>query len=256
MKKANKRSGVPLRPKITPVTSTHPPAAMVAADFRKRVFLVDDHPLMRRSLAMLVNEQPDMYVCGQAENTPLALQALARESVDILVADLSLPGRDGMDLLQEVACRHPKLPVLVLSMHDELCFAERALHAGARGYIMKSEPLDKVLAAIEAVLRGEISVSAQVTARMMQRQVGRGGLRVVTSVMEALSNRELQVFEGIGSGLSTQQIAGKYGISAKTVETYRAHIKDKLGLACNNKLIHAAVRWQQSEATGGSSVKT
>ena len=208
-----------------------------------RVFLVDDHPLIRRGLTELVNGQPDMVVCGDAGNVAEAKQGLAANRPDVLVADLSLPGADGMELIRDVAVLYPGLPVLVLSMHDEMFFAERALRAGARGYIMKQELSEKVVDAIRTVLRGEVYVSRDVSARILRAYLGGNKAPAGRQGIESLSDREVQVFESVGHGLGTGAIASALGVSPKTVETYRLRIRRKLGLKSTIEITHAAIRW-------------
>jgi DNA-binding NarL/FixJ family response regulator len=212
---------------------------------RIKVFIVDDHPIIRQGLTMLINREPDMTVCGDAEDAKSTMQAVAAAKPDILILDISLNGRDGLGLLKDLRTKIPDLPVLVLSMHDELLYAERALRAGAQGYIMKQEASGKVLAALRRILGGEIYVSEKIANRMLQGYIGAKGAG--PSSIADLSDRELEVFRLIGEGLSTREIAERLGISAKTVESYQAHIKEKLSLRNARELLQHAVQWTMGE---------
>jgi DNA-binding NarL/FixJ family response regulator len=220
-----------------------------AASTRKsKVFVVDDHPIVRQGLALLINREPDLTVCGEAENAQTAIQSIATAKPDILVVDISLNGPDGLDLLKDIRSRNPELPVLILSMHDESIYAERALRAGAQGYIMKQEATEKVLVALRRILNREIYVSEHIANRMLQRYIGsRGGGR--PSSIADLTDRELEVFRLIGEGHSTRQIAEELHISVKTVESYQAHIKEKLSLRSARELVQHAIQWSVGEKT-------
>jgi DNA-binding NarL/FixJ family response regulator len=213
---------------------------------KRRVFVVDDHPIVRQGLALLINQEPDLTVCGEAEEAESLLHVIASLEPDILVLDISLPGSDGIEALKSVRAAHPDLPVLILSMHEESIYAERALRAGANGYIMKQEATDTVLVALRRILAGEVYISDRATSRMLQRIVARPATRQRTSVA-SLSDRELEVFRLIGSGLGTKEIAEKLQISAKTVESYQAHIKKKLSLPSARALVQRAIEWKISE---------
>ena len=215
---------------------------------KHRVFLVDDHPIVRAGLTSLINRESDLIVCGEAEDAPGAIQLIPSSIPDILIVDLSLKGPDGIDLIKDLHLRCPSLPVLVLSMHDESVYAERALRAGARGYIMKQQATENVLVALRRILEGEIYVSDNVAKIMLQRYVGATGATPSTSV-EGLTDRELEVFRLIGEGHSTRAIAEALHISLKTVESYKAHIKEKLSLGNASELIRRAVEWTISKKT-------
>ncbi len=215
---------------------------------KSRVFVVDDHPIVRQGLALLVNGEPDLTVCGEAEDAHKAMQSVSATKPDILVLDISLNGPDGLDLLKSVRTRHPDLPVLVLSMHDELIYAERALRAGAQGYIMKQEATDKVLVALRRILGREIYVSERIANRMLQHYIGSPAVGTPSSIA-GLTDRELEVFRLIGEGHSTRQIAEELHISVKTVESYQAHIKEKLSLRSARELVQHAIRWTINENT-------
>src|SRR3954454_16443534 len=206
--------------------TAHAPAASAT---KSRVLLVDDHPVVRRGLALMIDAEPDLTVCGEAENYEQAVASIDRCKPDVAVVDISLGGRSGIDLIKDVRGKKPDLPVLVLSMHDESLQAERALRAGAKGYIMKREATAKVIEAIRKVLRGGIYVSERINARMSgQMADAPPGPR---SPLERLSNRELEIFNMIGQGVSPRSIAERLGLSVKTVEAHRENVKGKLGLA-------------------------
>ena len=215
---------------------------------KSRVFVVDDHPIVRQGLALLINREADLTVCGEAEDAQSAVQAVAASNPDIMVVDISLNGPDGLDLLKDIRTRYPELPVLILSMHDESIYAERALRAGAQGYIMKQEATEKVLVALRRILSREIYVSEHIANRMLQRYIG-GPSSGRPSTIADLTDRELEVFRLIGEGHSTRQIAEELHISVKTVESYQAHIKEKLSLRSARELVQHAIQWSTSEKT-------
>jgi DNA-binding NarL/FixJ family response regulator len=213
---------------------------------RHRVFVVDDHPIVREGLALLIDQEPDLVVCGAAEEAESALTAIAASRPDILVLDISLRGRDGIELLKTIRSTDPDLPILVLSMHDEAMYAERALRAGANGYIMKQEATENVLVALRRLLRQEMYLSERIANRML-RQLVTHGRDPVGAPIARLSDRELEVFRLIGGGLGTRQIADELRLSVKTVESYQAHIKEKLGLASSRDLVQRAIEWRMRE---------
>ncbi len=209
---------------------------------KRKVFIIDDHPIVREGLALLINQEPDLTICGEAWDAYSALEKLESARPDIVVLDLSLEGPDGLEVLKRIRDRRPDLAVLVLSMHDESIYAERALSAGAHGYIMKQEASEKVLEAIRRILREEIWVSEEIANRLLHRIV-RGAAPEPDSPMDTLSDRELEVFRLIGAGHATRQIARQLNISVKTVESYQAHIKQKLSLKNARELIQYAIEW-------------
>ncbi len=215
---------------------------------KNRVLVVDDHPIVRQGLSLLINREADLMVCGEAEDARMAMQAIITARPDILVVDISLNGPDGLDLLKDVRTRYPELPVLILSMHDESIYAERALRAGAQGYIMKQEASEKVLVALRRILNNEIYVSERIANRMLQRYIGCPSDGRASSISD-LTDRELEVFRLIGEGHSTRQIAEQLHISVKTVESYQAHIKEKLSLRSARELVQHAIQWSISEKT-------
>jgi DNA-binding NarL/FixJ family response regulator len=216
---------------------------------RKTVLVVDDHPLMRQGLALLINQQQDMQVCGEAEEAQAAMHAIAQLRPDIMILDISLSGPDGLELLKNIRASDPDLPVLILSMHDEAIYAERALRARANGYIMKQEATEKVLVAVRRILNGEIYLSERMSNKMLQQYIG-GTPSMIQSRIASLSDRELEVFRLIGEGRATREIAEELHLSVKTVETYQAHIKEKLVLRSGRALIQHAIQWKINEKTG------
>jgi len=209
---------------------------------KRTVLIVDDHPIVRQGLAQLINQEKDLEVCGQAEDAHEAMQAIRQFDPDMVIVDIGLKNTSGMELIKDLKVQHPDLPVLTLSMYDEAVYGERALRAGAKGYIMKQEATEKVVTAIRRVLAGEVYVSSGMAAKMVNKFVGTGA-RTAGSPADCLSDRELEVFRMIGEGFSTREMAEKLHLSVKTVETYRAHIKDKLGLPDANELLRSAIRW-------------
>lgn len=215
---------------------------------KNRVFVVDDHPIVRQGLALLINREPDLMVCGEAEDAHVAMQAITTAKPDIMIVDISLNGPDGLDLLKDIRTRYPEMPVLILSMHDESVYAERALRAGAQGYIMKQEATDKVLVALRRILSKEIYISERIANRMLQRYIGSPTVGRPSSIAD-LTDRELEVFRLIGEGHSTRRIAEELHISVKTVESYQAHIKEKLSLRSARELVQHAIQWNIGEKT-------
>ena len=208
---------------------------------KRKVLLVDDHPLVRRGLADVIAREADLVVCGEASDVIEAMQVVERTNPDLVVVDLSLKSGHGIDLIEQIKARDDRVKVLVSSMHDETLFAERVLRAGAMGYVTKQESPDTLLAAIRQVLRNEVYLSPRMTSRLLHRAVSpRAGS---ADPLERLSNREIEVFEMIGQGLTTQQIAGRLKLSPKTVETHREKIKQKLNLKNSSELGRRAVQW-------------
>jgi DNA-binding NarL/FixJ family response regulator len=215
---------------------------------KKTVFVVDDHPLLRQGLALMINREPDLTVCGEAEEAQAAMKAIAAKKPDILIADISLNGPDGLDLLKTLRTSYPDLPVLVLSMHDESIYAERALRARANGYIMKQEATEKVLIAVRRILSGDIYLSDRMANKLLHQYIS-GSAADSKSRLSTLSDRELEVFRLIGEARTTRQIAEKLHLSIKTVETYQAHIKDKLSLRSGRELVQHAIQSTINEKT-------
>src|SRR4051794_24741184 len=214
---------------------------------QSRVIVVDDHPIVRQGLTQMINRDGDLIVCGEAEEARSALQAIATLSPDIVVIDISLNGPSGLEILKTIRQTDPALRVLILSMHDEMVYAERALRAGANGYIMKQEATEMVLVALRRILGGEVYVSNRVANRMLRQLVG-GAPSSRKSPVDDLTDRELEVFRLIGEGHGTRQISDELHLSVKTVETYQSHIKEKMGLKNARELVQYAIQWVISES--------
>jgi DNA-binding NarL/FixJ family response regulator len=227
-----------------PATTTEPglPAT-------KAILIVDDHPMLRRGLAALIESESDLVVCGGVASCAAALDAIREHSPDLVMVDLSLEGSDGLDLIKEMKARHPEIPALVLSMYDEAFYAERALRAGAWGYVTKQELDDTVLVAIRRLLGGEMYLSGKLERQLAAKYLGEGTV-IAGSPLHALSDRELQVFRLIGQGRSTRQIAETLHRSIKTIESHREHIKHKLRLESATELAHRATQWVETGHAG------
>jgi DNA-binding NarL/FixJ family response regulator len=210
---------------------------------RARVLIVDDHPAVREALALRIGRQPDLEVCGEAADLGEALRLVTETRPDVAVVDISLRASNGIDLIKRIKDRGEAVGILVWSMHSESLYAERALRAGALGYINKDQATDQIVEAIRRVLEGKVWLSEAMTERMLQRSVGAGRQEVARSPLEALSDRELEVFRLIGQGVKTAEIAERLHLSVKTVETYRDRIRQKLDLDDGTKLAHFATRW-------------
>lgn len=223
---------------------------MVSGEATKiRVFLVDDHPIVRQGVRMLVNQEADMEVCGEAESASDALVEIARTKPHVALVDLSLKDSSGLELIKDLRIRQPELAILVLSMRDESFYAERVFRAGAMGYIPKDEGSERVVEGIRKVHAGEMFVSERLSAKMISRFVGNKP-GAGTSAADVLSDRELEVFEMIGKGLTTRQVARKLHLSIKTVESHREHIKEKLKLSNATELLKNAIQWVQFHCEG------
>jgi DNA-binding NarL/FixJ family response regulator len=218
---------------------------MTSPPHKKRILLVDDHPLVREWLANLIHQQPDLTVCGETESAPTAAAAVASAKPDLVIADINLKNSSGIELIKNLKELHQNIPVLVLSMHDESLYAERVFRAGAHGYVNKRETAQKMIEAIRRVLDGKLYVSEK-TAEILASQTIRGRVVSRTSI-ESLSDRELEVFDKLGQGISTRQIADDFRISVKTVQEYCARIKEKLNLNNATELLREAVRWRENQ---------
>jgi DNA-binding NarL/FixJ family response regulator len=212
---------------------------------KKAIFLVDDHPLVREWLTNLINQQPDLSVCGEAETGPQAMQGILARRPDVAIIDISLKDSSGLELIKDLKQTSPGVAVLVLSMHEEAHYAERALRAGARGYIAKRETTRKVIGAIRQVLAGQLYLTEDI-AKTLATQYVTGSGRPRESLVDQLSDRELEVFELLGQGRGTRQIAEVLRVSVKTVQAYCARIKEKLNLSSATELLREAVRWYES----------
>jgi len=219
---------------------------MTAPSNKKRIFLVDDHPLVREWLTNLIQQQPDLTVCGETESAPTALSAVAAEKPDLVIADINLKNSSGIELIKSLKGTHPEIPILVLSMYDESLYAERVFRAGARGYVNKRETAQKVVGAIRRVLDGKLYVSEKAAEILAAKAVR--GPAASRSAIESLSDRELEVFDKLGQGIGTRQIAEDFRVSVKTVQEYCARIKEKLHLASATELLREAVRWHDAKS--------
>ncbi len=213
---------------------------------RLRVLLVDDHPMVRERLAEVINREADLVVSGEAEDRHGAIAAIVAQPPDLVIIDLKLKNSDGLELIKDIRIRWPKLRMLVVSMHDESLYAERVIRAGAMGYITKQEATRKILQAIRSVLAGSIYLNEKVTSQIV-RQLASHGRQDGANPAEVLADREFQVFELTGSGLSTHEIARRLHIATKTVETYRARIKEKLKLKDASDLLQLAISWSRTQ---------
>lgn len=213
---------------------------------RKRIFLVDDHPLVREWLGHLINRQTDLTLCGEAGDASEAMREIRRRAPDAVVVDISLGGSSGIELVTEIKLAFPKIAVLVLSMHEDSTYVERALRAGALGYVAKRETTAKIVAAIRQVLRGQYFLSGPLALAITRKYVERPA-RVGLSPAERLSNRELEVFEMLGRGFETRRVAEELHISMKTVQAYCARIKEKLQLNSATELLREAILWDQRD---------
>jgi len=217
-------------------------------DHRARILIVDDHPLVRSGLRVLIDDEPDLQVCGEAADADEAIRVLDARKPDLVIIDLSLKGSSGLELIKRIKSRAPDVKMLVSSMHDESLYAERVLNAGALGYINKQEAMEKVIEAIRGILQGRVFLSSAMSDRFLQR-LTKDQKSQEQSAVGSLSDRELQVFELIGRGLATSAIAGQLHLSVKTVETHREKIKSKLKLTTATELTKHAVQWVLEQGT-------
>jgi DNA-binding NarL/FixJ family response regulator len=212
----------------------------------RRILIVDDHPMMRTGLAQLIGHEADLKAGAEASNGRQALEAVGKTHFDLVLLDISLPDKNGLELIKDLRALRPELPVLVVSMHDEMIYAERVLRAGGRGYIMKQEGGQKFLQAIRQVLAGQIYVSEEMSARILETYSGRQP-ESSGSPVQRLSDREFEVFQLIGQGIGTRAVAEQLHLSVKTVEVHRANIKEKLGVMTATELVRYAVRWLDAQ---------
>ncbi len=232
-------------PRKSPPPASPPPPPAVA---RQRILLVDDHPFMRAGLSQLIERQADLMVCGEAGNPAEALQRLAAGGIDLVLTDMTMPGRSGLDFLKDLLAQFPTVPILVVSMHDEMVYAERALRAGARGYIMKEAGGENLLAAIRQIFGGQVYVSPRMAAQLLDSFSGRKA-QSAGSPLGKLTDREFEVFQLVGHGRSTREIAKQLGLSTKTVDVHRGNLKAKLELRDTTALVRHAVRWVETQGT-------
>jgi len=210
-----------------------------------RILIVDDHPIVRQGLENLINHEKNLKVCGQVDSAYQAMEAIKTQNPDMIIVDISLKEKNGLELIKDIKVSYPNLPILALSMHDEALFAERSLRAGAKGYIMKQQATDNVIKAIHKVLNNQLYVSDKMAAKMMNKLVT-GKTQVGVSATDCLSDRELEVFLLIGKGHGTRQISDQLHLSVKTIESYRAHLKEKLKLDSASELLQYAIQWVNS----------
>jgi DNA-binding NarL/FixJ family response regulator len=215
----------------------------------KRILLVDDHPISRDGIAGLIARQDDLKVCGEAGSTSEALELISTMEPDLVLTDINLPDRSGLELIKDARAMQPHLPMLVLSMHDETLYAERVLRAGGRGYLMKETKPANVVKAIRCVLEGGIYLSDSMSSRLLEMVSGHGN-KVTLSPLERLSDREIEVFQLIGGGKASREIAEQLSISGRTVDAHRTHIKEKLNLKSGSELTRYAVRWVETGQGG------
>ena len=213
---------------------------------KKKLLLIDDHPIMRHGLAQLINMESDLDVCGEAGSSAEGLKLVGKYRPDLVIVDLTLPDKHGLEFIKDLQALHPGTLVLVLSMHDESLYAERALRAGARGYLMKETAADNLIKAVRRVLEGGIYVSEKMAGVMLEMVAGQRRQNGSAS-LERLTDRELEVLQLIGHGKGTRQIAEQLHVSVRTIDAHRAHIKDKLQLPDGNALVRYAVRWIESQ---------
>lgn len=218
-----------------------------------RVAIVEDHTLMREGLAQLINSQPDMTVIVEAGDAAAGLTGILETQPDLVLVDITLPGRNGLELVKDIVAQLPKVPILVVSMHDETLYAERALKAGAKGYLMKDSDKATIVTALRRILSGSFYVSDRMAGEIFSSFAGKQGGAEPGGSVSKLSDREFEVFEHLGGGLSTNEIAERLGISPKTVEVHRARIREKLDLANGAALVRFAVRWVETRNLGAPS---
>jgi DNA-binding NarL/FixJ family response regulator len=213
----------------------------------RRILLVDDHPMLRRGLAELISHEPDLGICGEADSASAAMQEVQEKHPDLAIVDISLHDLSGLELIKQIKARYEKLKILVCSMHDEKIYAERALRAGALGYISKEEAAKNVVTAIRRVLKNEVYLSDEMAGTVLQ-QMREGKKELDGSSVDRLTDREIEVFELIGQGLSTREIASRLHLSVKTIDAHRQKIKNKLKLSNSNELVQHAVKWVLEQA--------
>lgn len=227
---------------------TMPKAVSRTTGKRYRILLIDDHPIVRKGLVEMINREADMDVAGEATDAAEGLMQLAKVKPDLVVTDVSLEAGSGIELIKSVKARYPEIPVLVLSMHDESLYAERALRAGARGYVMKHESTTLLLSAMRRVISGQIHLSDAMATRILGNLMGGAPARQIEGPLQRLSDRELEIFRFIGQGQGVKQIAEQLHLSVKTVETHREHIKEKLGYKTSRELLRFAVQSSMEDA--------
>lgn len=238
----SKKPLVPTSSVAAPAPDTQPSPA----PRKKKILLVDDHPITRQGMKALIDQQPDLEVCGEADTAPHAVEMFGKLQPDVAIVDIGLKTSNGIELTKNLKSLAPNFPVLIVSMHDENLYAERAVRAGAMGYLMKQAAGEKIIVAIRRLLQGEIYLSEKVKERMLHRFVNKRGDSAEFSI-DSLSDREMEVFQLIGNGYSTRQIAEKLHLSSKTIDSYREHLKLKLNLSSGAELVRYAIQWGRNE---------
>jgi two-component system, NarL family, response regulator NreC len=223
---------------------TDGPSTIALLDRKARILIVDDHVIVRQGIAQLVNREPDLDACCEAGDAQSAMEVLKTSEVDLAIVDISLPGTSGIDLVKLIHAAHPHLPVLMISMHDEALYSDRAFRAGAKGYVMKQEATEKLLIAIRKILNGGVYVSDRMQTVMVQRFLNSGDEQNV-SFIDNLTDREFEILRMIGQGMSVAEIALKLGRSVKTIEAHRANLREKLGLKRAAELARFATQWAE-----------
>jgi DNA-binding NarL/FixJ family response regulator len=213
------------------------------APAKRRVLIIDDHAMVREGVAQIIEQADDLTICGTASTANEGLEALRKFKPDLVLVDITLPGKNGVEFIKDARALQPNVLILAMSMHDESLYAERVLRAGGRGYIRKQEGGDKLIEAMRRVLRGEIAVSEKITGRILETFSGR---KTMASSLEGLSDRELEVFQLIGRGLTMNQIGDELHLSPKTIEVHRAHIREKLKIGSAAELVSYAARWSET----------
>lgn len=214
-----------------------------SSENRKKILIVDDHPIVIEGLTDLINKEEDIVVCGYAKDIPHAIKAIKKLEPDVVTIDISLENASGLDLIKEIKTRFPDLPMLALSMHEESLYAQRAIRAGAKGYITKHEATKKVITAIRKVLEGQLYLSEAMKDKLLYSLIGHEEADEISSPIDCLTDRELEVFSLLGQGKATRQIAEQLCLSVKTIETYRSRIKEKLNLSSGSELLRCAFQW-------------
>jgi DNA-binding NarL/FixJ family response regulator len=220
-------------------------AASSPAQKKSRILIIDDHVMVREGVAEIIKHEPDLDVCGTATTADEGIEAVRKLKPDLILVDITLPGKNGIEFIKDARAMNPDLRILVMSMHDESLYADRVLRAGGRGYIRKQEGGEKLIAALRRVVRGEIAVSEKMTGKLLEKFSGR---KTIDSPLEGLSDRELEVFQLIGQGKTMKEIGHELHLSPKTVEVHRSHIREKLKVTSAAELIAYAARWSETQA--------
>ena len=237
----------PILPPMKSLNHVESKSDEAISDPRSSIFIVEDHPVTRAGLAALISFESDLRICGEADNAPVALDLIAKIKPTLVVMDIALKTSNGLELMKNLVALLPGLPVLVISMHHEDLYAERAMRAGARGYLMKEEATDKIVGAIRTLLRGEVYLSEHIKRKSLNGLVSHRRGEAANFPLDTLSDREMEVFQLIGNGFTTREIAARLNLSAKTIDSYREHLKLKLSLENSAELVRHAIRWTRFE---------